>query len=447
MKREEVLLDAALAAVFTVHLCLAPFTKVEESFNMQAAHDFLFHGFDLARYDHHTFPGVVPRTFLGALVLATLAAPVSLVTRFLGFPKLASQYAVRLVLGMLVAAAMGTLRREVSKRYGRAAGVLFVAVSAAQFHLPFYATRTLPNTFALVLVTAALAFWLQGRLRAMVCTLVVATAVFRSDVAVFAVPLLAQPLLLRRDARTVFPRAVLWALVAFVASLAATVPLDSLLWRRWLWPEGIVLYYNTVLNKSSLWGTHPWHWYFTSALPRAMGPTLLLVVVGVATEWRRTLREVLPCVAFIALYSFLPHKELRFIIYALPLLNVVAAAGAARCFRVKGIRGKLLALGCIALLCSTAAMTAVLTAASHKNYPGGEALLRLHRHNIHEPGPFRVHIGNAAAQSGVTRFLESTDPRWSYDKTEHLTADDLYRRGYTLLLSENATVPGFVRLV
>jgi hypothetical protein len=37
---------------------------------------------------------------------------------------------------------------------------------ASQFHLPFYASRPLPNTFALVLVTAALGFIARGRHRA-----------------------------------------------------------------------------------------------------------------------------------------------------------------------------------------------------------------------------------------------------------------------------------------
>lgn len=79
---------SALAFPFLVllHLYISPFTKVEESFNIQASHDILQYGVPLggnaqfrfkALYDHMTFPGAVPRTFIGSMILAAIAKPIA----------------------------------------------------------------------------------------------------------------------------------------------------------------------------------------------------------------------------------------------------------------------------------------------------------------------------------------------------------------------------------
>lgn len=72
-----------IPSLVLLHLVVSPYTKVEESFNIQAVHDVLTYGVPTsnahykfkALYDHMTFSGSVPRTFVGALVTSAIAQP------------------------------------------------------------------------------------------------------------------------------------------------------------------------------------------------------------------------------------------------------------------------------------------------------------------------------------------------------------------------------------
>jgi alpha-1,6-mannosyltransferase len=141
-----------LALVAVAHVAVCPYTKVEESFNLQAMHDILFHRGNLSAYDHHQFPGVVPRTFIGAFGVAALSAPVVLALEDLFHAShFTSQLVVRCVLAFMVVLALHAFGTRVGRHLGSGVEMLFVTLTTVQFHLLFYAGRPLPNIFALIL--------------------------------------------------------------------------------------------------------------------------------------------------------------------------------------------------------------------------------------------------------------------------------------------------------
>jgi alpha-1,6-mannosyltransferase len=173
-------------------------------------------------------------------------------------------------------------------------------------------------------------------------------------------------------------QAIRIGLVAGAVSLVVTVPLDSLLWQKWVWPEGQVFVFNALQGKSQEWGVEPWYWYWTVALPKALLGTAVTIPLAISTFmehvviWEERYRNsnnarvtttkvatnnssdsknpktgmvrtmgnewidvtwmpfLVPAWSFCALYSCLGHKETRFLFPVLPLWNLAAAVGLAK---------------------------------------------------------------------------------------------------------------------
>ena len=296
--------------------------------------------------------------------------------------------------------------------------------------------------------------------------LTVAGVIFRSELAILVATVSASLMVIQR----VPPRTVILpaGIFAAVVGLLVTVSVDSFFWQRFpLWPEWVAFRFNTIEGKSADWGTSPWHFYFTNSIPRLMmNPMPLLVCIPIALAVKATRKfsidTLIPLLGYVVVYSILPHKEWRFIIYTIPGLTAVASAGASWIWSRK-YRSSLHGVLCMALVGSTAASFGSnigLLYISSLNYPGAMALNRLHELARSSSNNVNVHLDNLSCQTGITRFLElpaasgsqahEARPLWSYDKTEEpvkLQDQDFWRQFDFVLAEHGSHVPGDWRIL
>ena len=200
----EKLVNFILFVTLVIHIIVCPYTKVEESFNLQAVHDILNHGTDLDSYDHHTFPGVVPRTFLGPLLVSSISFPLVKVTSLFSSSKFSQQIIARLVLGSLVMTSFLIYKKAVKTRFGLQVSLWLSLMTMSQFHLMFYSSRPLPNMMAIIPVLVSLACWLQSRSHWFIFIAASAILIFRGELAMFLGAILFMEIIVKKVKPDIF---------------------------------------------------------------------------------------------------------------------------------------------------------------------------------------------------------------------------------------------------
>jgi phosphatidylinositol glycan class B len=223
---------------------------------------------------------------------------------------------------------------RLAKLYG--AKEILASVSTACFVLCglclYFSHRAMSENATALPVVWGLVFALDksARARRLVigASLLGISVLFRIQSSLFCVCALAI-ILCRRECKR--------ALIAFATMLLWAVvygALDAVTWGGTAgavaggWFHSVVVYirFNVVEQQGGAWGISPW-WYYFRYLWSSMPTIVPLFALGLVCAMRRATGLVLTILFFLAIHSLIPHKELRFIVPALPLFCACLGIG------------------------------------------------------------------------------------------------------------------------
>ncbi|SMN21586.1 similar to Saccharomyces cerevisiae YNR030W ALG12 Alpha-1,6-mannosyltransferase localized to the ER [Maudiozyma saulgeensis] len=449
-------LESALLVVASLHLIKAPYTKVEESFNLQAIHDIINYGIsDISRYDHLQFPGAVPRTFIGALIVSSFLKPFLWVSSLWNgsdaLPtQLETQLLARGVIGLINCLSIIYLKEQyqalVDRESGAAedkegnkinthikndfsftsAGNWFLLFFMSSFHMMFYCSRPLPNfVIAFSLTNLALAMVLKSKYEWSICILAFASVVFRLEIAALGVGITLCCVYFKKVS---ILKTAKFGVMGLSLGISLSLFIDSYFWQNWGIPEIDSFIFNVVEGNSSNWGTESFFAYFNKYIPMLFLPPTALILNYTALKFAPTDLKIVAFASYfhIIILSLQPHKEWRFIVYSVPSIMLLGSLSAAYLWenvKVENFMNALYLFSLPATPLLSFALSMMFLYISRMNYPGGDALFSFNNYIINQNVTnATVHISVPPCMTGVSLFGELDYDRYGikYDRTENI---------------------------
>lgn len=210
----------------------------------------------------------------------------------------------------------------------------------------FFITRTFINSFEMILTSIALYNWdwsggIEINTRSFTKSLFFAmfACIQRPSNAIIWIVLgffLTINLLLRRD-YTLIGRLYAKILVVFTITMLVNVVIDFYFYNQIIFPVFKFINFNFTSILSEFYGVAPWHFHLLQSLPIMLGYSLPLFIYGLFSNDSTTknnirfgaLRQIkFVLILNIIFYSYLQHKEFRFIYPLQPLFCLLSALGA-----------------------------------------------------------------------------------------------------------------------
>jgi len=194
------------------------------------------------------------------------------------------------------------------RTYSNSLETLLLSLSFALVSPVFLSTNETLNTSTISTMRSWFAFFLGG-----ICVSI------RFTCLTAYIPM---GIILARQTKNTFNYLFRVCALAGLLGFLSTVILDRVMFGVWAIPVLGNFHFNVIQGNGSLYGTHPFYWYFIAGVPAITGILFPVLIYDLLFgTWNRATRNLWTIIAcYVIAHSWSGHKEFRFLLPILPMI-------------------------------------------------------------------------------------------------------------------------------